>query len=139
MDAVQNKARSTRKRRGGVTGKGFLPGKSGNPGGRPKGLMNQVRDRTKDGKILIDFAMAVLKGQHGAEVSDQLAAMRFLAERGWGKPAQKIEGGETPIPVEVTLVTQEKRIRDITDILEEAGVFNTEDADDQPRRRAQDS
>jgi hypothetical protein len=28
--------KTTRKQRGGVTGKGFLPGQSGNPGGRPK-------------------------------------------------------------------------------------------------------
>jgi hypothetical protein len=35
---------ATGKQRGGVTGKGFLPGRSGNPGGRSKGLAYSVRN-----------------------------------------------------------------------------------------------
>jgi len=36
-DDVQNNENSTpEKKLGGVTGKGFMPGQSGNPGGRPK-------------------------------------------------------------------------------------------------------
>jgi len=42
---------------GGVTGKGFLPGQSGNPGGRPRGskslrnlLIEALRKKAKDGK-----------------------------------------------------------------------------------------
>ena len=31
---------TTQKQRGGITGKGFLPGKSGNPDGRPRGTRN---------------------------------------------------------------------------------------------------
>lgn len=33
---VQNNAETTEKKLGGCTGKGFMPGQSGNPGGRPK-------------------------------------------------------------------------------------------------------
>lgn len=29
---------------GGVTGKGFVPGQSGNPGGRPKGFARRVKE-----------------------------------------------------------------------------------------------
>lgn len=37
-DNVQNNLETT-KQLGGITGKGFMPGVSGNPGGRPKGTM----------------------------------------------------------------------------------------------------
>jgi hypothetical protein len=42
MNVVQDTARTTRE--GGVTGRGFMPGQSGNPGGRPKGLGRRVRE-----------------------------------------------------------------------------------------------
>ena len=42
---------------GGITGKGFMPGQSGNPGGRPRGskslrslLVEALRKKAKDGK-----------------------------------------------------------------------------------------
>jgi len=42
---------------GGITGKGFIPGRSGNPGGRPRGskslrnlLIEALRKKAKDGK-----------------------------------------------------------------------------------------
>ena len=42
---------------GGITGKGFMPGQSGNPGGRPKGskslrnlLVEALRKKAKDGR-----------------------------------------------------------------------------------------
>ncbi len=40
MNNVENNAESTKKL-GGITGKGFKPGQSGNPGGRPKGTLKQ--------------------------------------------------------------------------------------------------
>lgn len=39
--------KTTKKQRGGVTGKGFMPGKSGNPGGRPK-VLSEARDAVKE-------------------------------------------------------------------------------------------
>ncbi len=89
---------------GGVTGKGFMPGTSGNPGGRSKGLESLSRAATKDGKLLITFWMAVLlgdtktlkdqfnfsNGQFGVSLDDRIIASKLLAERGWGKPVQPI-------------------------------------------------
>jgi hypothetical protein len=53
-DDVQEQPKSNL---GGVTGKGFLPGQSGNPGGRPRGskslrnlLIEALRKKAKDGK-----------------------------------------------------------------------------------------
>jgi len=53
-DEVQEQPRSNL---GGITGKGFMPGQSGNPGGRPRGskslrnlLIEALRKKAKDGK-----------------------------------------------------------------------------------------
>ena len=42
MNPAENNPETTRL--GGITGNGFKPGQSGNPGGRPKGLAKTVRD-----------------------------------------------------------------------------------------------
>ena len=74
MSSVQNKGGAT----GGVTGRGFRPGRSGNPGGRPQGLARATRE---------------LVGEDGMELAqlwwdiDRLEASKLLADRGWGKAA----------------------------------------------------
>ncbi|MEE9122892.1 MAG: hypothetical protein V3U14_00160 [candidate division NC10 bacterium] len=80
---------------GGVTGKGFLPGRSGNPGGRPKGLAERVRRATHDGKTIVDFMVAVAQGEkidgRKPRLCDRMEAHKWLADRGWGKPVQAME------------------------------------------------
>lgn len=67
------------------------PGQTLNPGGRPFSLMRLARDKTNDGVELIDFALSVMRGEcPGAKVGDKIECMKFLAERGWGKPIQPI-------------------------------------------------
>lgn len=46
MEGIVENNKKTTKKLGGCTGKGFMPGKSGNPGGRPKGGLKDY-DRKK--------------------------------------------------------------------------------------------
>jgi hypothetical protein len=70
---------------GGVTGNGFVPGQSGNPGGRPKGLQRRVREEFgNDGDGLVAFLAGVVTDAD-AKTTDRLEAARILLERGWGK------------------------------------------------------
>ena len=89
MSAVENRAVTTR--RGGITGAGFLPGQSGNPGGRPKGLARRVRELVGDsGELILEFMVEVL-GDETARMADRLEAARWLADRGFGKAVQAVE------------------------------------------------
>ena len=80
---------------GGVTGKGFLPGRSVNPGGRPKGLAERVRRATHDGKTIVDFMISGARGMkidgRTPRLCDRMEATKWLADRGWGKPVQAME------------------------------------------------
>lgn len=102
---------------GGVTGKGWKRGESGNPGGRPKGLAQMVRSKTKNGKELVEFMLNVMRGmilntrtftdkegnEHSVEegplIRDRIAAVEWLADRGFGKVQTELmlSGQEGPL------------------------------------------
>jgi hypothetical protein len=60
---------------------------SGNPGGRPRGLVGRVRENTRDGLLLIDRLTKIV--QEGKD-SDAVAASNLLFARGWGKAPQTV-------------------------------------------------
>ena len=63
MSSVQNNGGAT----GGVTGKGFRPGRSGNPGGRPQGLARATRELVgEDGKALVELWWSIARTRPGA-------------------------------------------------------------------------
>jgi hypothetical protein len=81
MSSVQNNGGAT----GGITGKGFRPGRSGNPGGRPKGLAKATRELVgEDGMKQAAFWLSIMEDSLRRD-SDRLEASRLLADRGWGK------------------------------------------------------
>ena len=81
VSTVQNNGRTT----GGVTGKGFVPGQSGNPRGRPKGLARATRELVgDDGMKLVELWWDIARDETRRD-RDRLEASRLLADRGWGK------------------------------------------------------
>jgi predicted nucleic acid-binding Zn ribbon protein len=75
-----------------VRGRPFRPGQSGNPGGRPKGLVETIRASTQDGQELVQFMLQLFRGEmKGARMRDRMEAATWLCDRGFGKPAQAIE------------------------------------------------
>jgi hypothetical protein len=83
MRSVQNNGGAT----GGVTGRGFRPGRSGNPGGRPKGLAKATRELVgEDGMALAELWWSIAQDPMRRD-SDRLEASKLLADRGWGKAA----------------------------------------------------
>lgn len=104
LEPVANNGRGTL---GGVTGKGFRPGQSGNPTGRKKGVAAMVQAQTRGGRDIIEFMVRVLQG-HAYEYPDlpagphrgvafvpspdeRLAAAQWLADRAFGKAPTVVE------------------------------------------------
>lgn len=96
VSLVQNNSRTTR--RGGVTGAGFVPGISGNPGGRPKGLSRRVRELVgEDGEAIAEYMFFVMSDDK-ARTADRLEAAKWLADRGFGRSVQALDIDITPHP-----------------------------------------
>jgi len=76
-----------------VPGRPFTPGQSGNPGGRPAGLVALIRLETRDGVELVGFMLEVLRGKRKASLRQRMEAVAWLADRGFGKPVQQLEVG----------------------------------------------
>jgi len=93
MAAAENSTESSTPR---VVGRPFEKGRSGNPGGRPKGLAKAVRDRLDEAalkatgeqgagaSVLVGFWARVLADEK-EDTGLRMKAAQMLAERGWGK------------------------------------------------------
>ena len=91
---VENNETTTEKKLGGITGKGFVPGVSGNPGGRPKeynfkeAIKEALKSEDKHTKrenivAIVDKAVSMAK-------RGNLGAIKWLADRYEGTPMQSI-------------------------------------------------
>ena len=89
-----------------MTGRGFVPGQSGNPGGRPKGFAARIKlrcgddyERIVDGLCLIAFGTPQERRTFFGErvivtTRDRLAALVELRDSGPGRPAVAIDVDE---------------------------------------------
>jgi hypothetical protein len=105
VSSVQNNGRTT----GGVTGRGFRPGRSGNPGGRPQSLAKATRALVgEDGMALAQLWWDIARDETRRD-SDRLEASRLLADRGWGKaPAYVPIDEDNPLGLEDVEATAEE-------------------------------
>jgi hypothetical protein len=90
--ATNGKANGKAKKLGGCTGRGFMPGKSGNPGGKVREIADLRALARQATPTIIDNLVHVV--EHGrwprdkAKVSDsvRMVAHLTLLDRGYGKP-----------------------------------------------------
>jgi hypothetical protein len=90
------KQRNYQKQLGGITGRGFLPGKSGNPNGRPhtRGLVAALRlkiaEIAPDGRTLEEHLIDVLM-QEAFRGKHRLPAVELIFDRLEGRAPQTLE------------------------------------------------
>lgn len=95
--AVESKGKQRpQKRLGGASGRGFLPGRSGNPGGRPRtsGLLAALRARVSavasDGRT-VEQQLADVLVQEGLHGKNRLAAVEVIFDRLEGRARQQVD------------------------------------------------
>ena len=68
-----------------LTGR-FLAGQSGNPGGRPVGFRELIKESTADESELVEVVLSFLRDENASN-KERMEATTWLADRDFGKPA----------------------------------------------------
>ena len=91
-----------------VIGRPFQPGVSGNPGGRPKGVVSRIREQTNDGAELVDFLVQVVRDET-EPTRVRIEAAGELLDRGFGR-APIAAGVEVTVTAEHSLMALARRL-----------------------------
>jgi hypothetical protein len=117
MTVVENNGK--RATSGGVTGAGFQPGKSGNPGGRPKGLRRRVHELVGvDGDAIVEYMVSIMHNP-AEKTRDRMGAARWLADRGFGKSVPEVELPLIPAWIDLSKLSDED-LDALVELLEKA-------------------
>lgn len=91
--AVENNGKQ--RRLGGVTGRGFMPGESGNPGGRPRthGLLAALRAAVEEvrGGVTVEKALVETLITEALQGHNRLGAIQTVFDRLEGRPKQQLD------------------------------------------------
>lgn len=99
-----------------VKGTPYRPGQSGNPGGRPAGILAQVRRRAGESGEKIIEGFAVLAWGRADEIAaffgdalrptvrDRMDALRELADRGFGRAVQTVESSSDGVALPLVII-----------------------------------
>ena len=101
---VENNEQSTEKLLGGITGKGFMPGQSGNPSGRPKKkpITDLFEELMADPELVAGFKSAIVK----SIMKGGMAGVMYMKEA-----ADRLEGKVTqPIEADITMSSLSERM-----------------------------
>jgi len=86
--------------------KGFQPGKSGNPTGRPKVTPELLHVREMAKQYTAEAIAALVGALESENHSARITAANSLLDRAWGKPEQPITGRDGNA---IEIVTKESR------------------------------
>ncbi len=110
--AVANNDESTPEPRiGGITGKGFKPGQSGNPSGRPRGIASQARELIDDNPRELLTTLLEIARDPEERGSERRACIAEYLDRAYGKSATfaPIDGED---PLDLTELAQIRTVVD---------------------------
>ena len=85
-----------------------MPGRSGNPGGRPKGLGRRVRELVgEDGDLIAQYMLSVMTDER-ARTADRIEAAKWLGDRGFGRSVQTLDVDVSTYPfIDITKVSDD--------------------------------
>jgi hypothetical protein len=124
---------------GNTLGKRFEPGRSGNPGGRPKvkgrDLARYILEQTKDGQELADILLDIARDER-VKRETRIKAVCELYDRGLGKSPQTVDVSvrdERPADVDFESLPLEERRKllealDVLDLIADSSSTGEPDA-----------